>query len=62
MKNSIIGYLLIIFGIILIITSFTIFPSESSFGSIYSIFGIFISLIGFNYFIRKFKLLKKDYH
>lgn len=59
MKNSIIGYLLIIFGIILIITSFTIFPSESSFGSIYSIFGIFISLIGFNYFIRKFKLLKK---
>lgn len=59
MKNSIIGYLLIIFGIILIITSFTIFPSESSFGSIYSIFGIFISLIGFNCFIRKFKLLKK---
>ena len=59
MKNSIIGYLLIIFGIILIITSFTIFRSESSFGSIYSIFGIFISLIGFNYFIRKFKLLKK---
>ncbi len=55
-KNKIIAEILMMFGIGLIFTAFTIFPSESSWGSIYSIFGLIISLIGFS------KLNKKKSH
>ena len=47
----------ITFGIIIAITAMTIFPSESSWGSIYSIFGGLISLIGLIIITKKHKLL-----
>lgn len=56
-KNNIIGITFITFGIIIAITAMTIFPSESSWGSIYSIFGGLISLIGIFIITKKHKLL-----
>ena len=58
-KSNIISYLLIIFGILLIFNSFTILPSESSWGSIYSIIGTIITIVGLNKFIKKKSLIKK---
>ena len=58
-KNNLIGIILITFSIFLIITSMSIFKSESSFGSIYSIFGGLVSLIGITRFTKKFSYVKK---
>ena len=58
-KNNYIGIILIIFGILIVITSMTIIPSESSWGSIYSIFGSLISLVGVLKLSKKLPLLKK---
>lgn len=55
-KNNIIGIIFITFGIIIAITAMTIFPSESSWGSIYSIFGSIISLIGIFIITKKHKI------
>lgn len=55
-KNNIIGMTFITFGIIIAITAMTIFPSESSWGSIYSIFGGLISLIGIFIITKKHKI------
>ncbi len=55
-KNNIIGMTFITFGIIIAITAMTIFPSESSWGSIYSIFGDLISLIGIFIITKKHKI------
>ncbi len=52
-KNNSIGIILIVFGIMISITALTIFPSESSWGSIYSIFGGIVSLIGVSRFSKK---------
>lgn len=57
-KNKIIGIILLTFGLLIIITAMSIFPSESSWGSIYSIFGTIISLIGFSKLISKFNYKK----
>lgn len=45
-KNNFIGLTLIVFGVLISITAVAIFPSESSWGSIYSVLGVIISLIG----------------
>lgn len=58
-KNNIIGILFLTFGIIITITAMSIFPSESSWGSIYSIFGALISLVGIVILIKKMKFIKK---
>lgn len=58
-KNNIIGILFLTFGIIITITAISIFPSESSWGSIYSIFGALISLVGIVILIKKMKFTKK---
>ena len=58
-KNNLIGIFLITFGIMIAITAFCIFPSESSWGSIYSLFGCFISLIGTTILTKKFNLKKR---
>ena len=42
------GIVLIVLGILISLTAMTIFPSDSSWGSIYSIIGCFISLVGIN--------------
>ena len=44
--NQVISLILIIFGLFVAITAIMIFPSESSWGSIYSLFGIIIFIIG----------------
>ncbi|MBQ9534871.1 MAG: helix-turn-helix transcriptional regulator [Clostridia bacterium] len=49
-KRQIIGYMAAAFGIFIIISALTIFPSDSSWGSIYSVFGSIVLLTGV-YFI-----------
>lgn len=52
-KNNFIGLILIIFGVLISITAVAIFPSESSWGSIYSVFGAIVSLIGVSKFTKQ---------
>lgn len=58
-KNNLIGVILIIFGILLTLTAMSIFPSDSSWGSIYSIFGCIISLIGVSRFTKRLSYGKR---
>ena len=52
-RNNFIGLLFIIFGVLISITAIAIFPSESSWGGIYSIFGAIVSLIGVSKFTKR---------
>lgn len=52
-RNNLIGLILIVFGVLISITAVAIFPSESSWGSIYSVFGVIVSLIGMSRFTKK---------
>ena len=52
-RNNFIGLIFIIFGILISITAIAIFPSESSWGGIYSIFGAIVSLIGASKFTKR---------
>lgn len=58
-RNNYIGLILIIFGVIIAITAVAIFPSESSWGSIYSVFGAIISLIGISRFTKRLTYPKR---
>lgn len=58
-KRRLIGYLLSVFGIFTIISALAVFPSDSSWGSIYSIFGSFILMAGIG-FIAKNILAKRS--
>lgn len=58
-KNNYIGLILIAFGVLMAITAVAIFPSESSWGSIYSVLGVIFSLIGVSKFTRKLSYLKR---
>lgn len=58
-RNNFIGLILITFGVLISITAVSIFPSESSWGSIYSVFGAIISLIGISRFTRKLTYEKR---
>lgn len=58
-KNNVIGTILIAFGIILAITAMSIFPSESSWGSVYSVFGGIVSLVGISRFTKKLSYAKR---
>ena len=57
-KNNIIG-LLIIFGVLISLSAIAIFPSESSWGAIYSVFGAIISLLGVSRFTKKLNHSKR---
>lgn len=59
-KKKVISSLLMTFGIFIVISAFAIFPNESSWGSIYSIIGGIILVIGF-YFKIKSTMLKKGF-
>lgn len=59
-KKKIISTLLMTFGIFIIISAFAIFPNDSSWGSIYSIIGGIVLMIGF-YFKIKFIILRKSF-
>ena len=58
-KNNVIGLLFIIFGVLLSTTAMTIFPSESSWGSVYSVLGAITSLIGVSKFTKKLSYGKR---
>ena len=49
----------IVFGVLLVLASMTIFPSESSWGFWYSIFGVCISLIGVVRLAKKLSIGKR---
>lgn len=53
------GILMIVFGIFIIVSALAIFPSDSSWGAIYSIFGEIIFLFGV-YFILSEVIVKKS--
>ena len=58
-KSNFIGLILIFFGVLISTSAVSIFPSESSWGSIYSVFGAIISLIGISRFTKKLTHLKR---
>lgn len=58
-RNHFIGLLLITFGVLISITAVAIFPSESSWGSIYSVLGAIISLIGVSKFTKRLSYGKR---
>ena len=58
-KNNIIGLLLIIFGVLISLSAIAIFPSESSWEAIYSVFGAIISLLGVSRFTKKLNHSKR---
>ena len=58
-KNKVIAEILMFFGLGLALIAFTIFPSESSWGAIYSVVGTVISLIGFSKLNKKKSYIKR---
>lgn len=57
--NHTISLILIIFGLFISFSAIMIFPSESSWGSIYSVFGIIIFVIGVFKMLSKIKYYKR---
>ena len=57
--SSIVGLLLVIFGLFISMSAIMMFPSESSWGSIYSIFGIVIFIIGISKLTNKIAIGKR---
>ena len=58
-RNHFIGLIFITFGVLISITAIAIFPSESSWGSIYSVLGAIISLIGVSRFTKRLTYPKR---
>lgn len=54
--SNVIGILLVIFGLFISLSAIMIFPSESSWGSIYSVFGIVLFVIGISKLTRSIKI------
>lgn len=61
-NNNKMGYILIVIGLLMSISALVIFKSESSWGSIYSIIGVIISLIGICKFTKKFSYPKRVFY
>ena len=57
--TNLMGLLLVIFGLFISMSAIMIFPSESSWGSIYSVFGVVIFIIGISKLTNKIKLSKR---
>ena len=57
--SNIIGLLFIIFGLFISMSAIMIFPSESSWGSIYSVFGVVVFVIGISKLTNKMKMWKR---
>ena len=58
-KRKVAGYLMTLFGLFVIVSALSIFPNDSSWGSIYSILGSLILLIGISLLIKPF-LVKRS--
>ena len=57
--NQIISIILIIFGLFISISAIMIFPSESSWGSIYSVLGILVFMVGISRLLHPIKWYKR---
>ena len=57
--SNLMGLLLVIFGLFISMSAIMIFPSESSWGSIYSIFGVIIFIIGISKLTKGIKYSKR---
>lgn len=57
--SGVISLILIIFGLFISLSAIMIFPSESSWGSIYSVFGIIVFMIGISRNINTIRWYKK---
>ena len=57
--SNIVGLLFVIFGLFISMSAIMIFPSESSWGSIYSVFGIIIFVIGISKLTNKITIGKR---
>ena len=57
--SNIIGLLLVIFGLFISMSTIMRFSSESSWGSIYSVFGVIIFVIGISKLTRHIKYYKR---
>lgn len=57
--GNVIALLLVIFGLFISMSAIMIFPSESSWGSIYSVFGVIVFVIGISKFTRHIKYYKR---
>ncbi len=57
--GNIIGLIIVIFGLFISMSAIMIFPSESSWGSIYSVFGIIIFVIGISKLAKKIPIGKR---
>ena len=57
--SNVIGLLFVIFGLFISMSAIMIFPSESSWGSIYSVFGVIIFIIGISKLTNKMKMWKR---
>ena len=57
--DNVIGLLLVIFGLFISMSAIMIFPSESSWGSIYSVFGVIIFIIGISKLTKGIKYYKR---
>ncbi len=55
-NKKIVALILIGFGLFIVFSAMTVFPSESSWGCIYSLFGTLLSIIGINFIFRKINL------
>ena len=58
-KELIIGVLLVIFGVFVILLAMSLFSSDSSWGSVYSIIGVIISTVGVSILTKRFSLPKR---
>lgn len=58
-KNKLISWGLVIVGILMAFTAMLIFPSDSSWGSIYSVLGAMISVIGVSRLTKKWSYIKR---
>ncbi len=58
-KNKVIYGMILFFGLGLVFTAFTIYPTDSSWGSIHSIMGLLLSTFGFINIKRNRTILKK---
>ena len=57
--NRMIGLILLVVGVIMSLTAMTSFRSDSSWGSIYSVIGVIISIVGINKLLKKNKITFK---
>ena len=57
-KSKTLGWLLSVFGVGVVITAMAVFPSESSWGSVYATFGAIILAVGTFFLLREYSKVK----